>query len=136
MGTNYYHHKEPACQLCGHKNEDRHIGKSSGGWCFSLHVYPEEGISDLADWEREWISGYITDEYGETVSAKDMLRHIINRGPGKARESKPYGYANWVEFDRRNQSQPGPNGMLRHRVNDSCIKHGEGTWDCIIGEFS
>ena len=34
MGTNYY-------------LNDRHIGKSSAGWYFALHIYPEENINSL-----------------------------------------------------------------------------------------
>jgi hypothetical protein len=35
---------------CGGVGKRGVFGKSSGGWTFSLHVYPEDGIKDLADW--------------------------------------------------------------------------------------
>lgn len=50
MGTNYYLHTKPDCECCGRGFEPLHIGKSSGGWCFSLHVMPEDNINTLDDW--------------------------------------------------------------------------------------
>ena len=42
MGTNYYFEdSSEVCECCGRGAESLHIGKSSGGWCFSLHVMPE-----------------------------------------------------------------------------------------------
>ena len=42
MGTNYYLHRPRTneCEHCGRADEapPLHIGKSSSGWCFSLHV--------------------------------------------------------------------------------------------------
>ena len=49
----------------------------------------------------------------------------------------------WVQRDRPAQwwvqnhhAIPGPNGLLRHRIGEHCIGHGDGTWDLIRGEFS
>lgn len=39
MGTNYYLYEKPACACCGREFGSKHIGKSSGGWCFSLEMY-------------------------------------------------------------------------------------------------
>lgn len=45
MGVNYY--------VCDPKAPDRygmHIGKSSGGWCFALRVYPEYSLTTFQRW--------------------------------------------------------------------------------------
>lgn len=136
MGTNYYHHKEvkPACECCkrGPDVEVRHIGKSSAGWCFSLHVIPEDGITCLEDWEARWSEPgtWIEDEYGRQISAEQMREVIAQRSwkwTGGALEGK------WL---RDNHALPGPNGLVRHALGWHCIGHGEGTWDYIVGEFS
>jgi hypothetical protein len=136
MGTNYYHHEKEPCPTCGHEgDEPRHIGKSSGGWCFSLHVYPEEGIADLGDWKARWGSGVIKDEYGKTVTPDDMESRITQRSWEPAKRV-PMGYADWSQFHEQNGSEPGPSGLLRHRIGPHCLGHGAGTWDLIAGDFS
>jgi hypothetical protein len=56
MGTNYYSVRRGVEELDSDafwalRDEDSddclHIGKSSLGWCFSLHVIPERGINTL-----------------------------------------------------------------------------------------
>ena len=37
MGTNYYLETD-ACDKCGRGDGPLHIGNSSAGWCFALHV--------------------------------------------------------------------------------------------------
>lgn len=121
MGTNYYWFNREPCECCKRPFQGKHIGKSSAGWCFSLHVYPDEEIHDLSDWERRFSSGYIENEYGERVAPDSMLACIRDRR-GKLVGERPH---NW------------PNGLSRHCVDDRhCIGHGEGTWDLIVGDFS
>lgn len=141
MGTNYYLH-EKECPTCGHCKEPKHIGKSSGGWCFSLHVMPEEGVNNLGDWMECWnVPGVvIRDEYGDVISPEDMYSIIIDR----SWEDKNWEVSSWWdyhyksegEFHARNYSQRGPKGLLRHALGGRCVAHGEGTWDLITGEFS
>lgn len=52
MGTNYYLRlKSEICPHCGRGDEGLlHIGKSSAGWCFSLHVMNR--IQSLDDWKK------------------------------------------------------------------------------------
>jgi len=38
LGTNYYWQESEPCAACGRGYEQVHVGKSSAGWCFSLHV--------------------------------------------------------------------------------------------------
>ena len=131
MGTNYYWYKKSPCICCGRPYEPLHIGKSSGGWCFSLHVIPEEGINDLPDWEELWtvLDSKIKDEYGREILPSEMLENIIDRGRDKP-PSDDFDY-------ERNYAVPGPNNLARHKLDGKhCVKHGNGTWDCITGEFS
>ena len=131
MGTNYYWYEKPPCSNCKRPYEPLHIGKSSGGWCFSLHVIPERKINDLEDWEHLWRKNgsFIEDEYGQRVPADIMLDKIVNRS-GECDNQ-------WSKKDyQQNYAEPGPHGLARHILGYHCIKHGEGTWDCIIGEFS
>lgn len=130
MGTNYYLNMKPPCESCGRPYEPKHIGKSSGGWCFSLHVIPEESINDLADWQKIWSApeATIEDEYGRLISELEMTDIICNR--------KWEPRSKWsAEEYMRNQAEPGPNGLARHVVGRHCLKHGAGTWDCIEGDF-
>lgn len=132
MGTNYYWYPGPACKCCKRPFEPLHIGKSSAGWCFSLHVMPERGIEDLDDWERFWKKegSYIEDEYGTEITPDSMREIITDRSQPKTPKWTPENY-------RSNYAEPGPNNLARHRLEAGhCQKHGSGTWDCIIGEFS
>jgi hypothetical protein len=97
-----------------------HIGKSSFGWCFSLHVMPEHGIHNLQDWkalaDRLIAGGWrIEDEYREII-ALDKLWKVVER-------------ADWEQKDGR--------PLNRHYVDgDHCIGNGEGFYDYMVGWFS
>lgn len=134
MGTNYYLHA-PACPHCGHEAEKPiHLGKSSGGWCYGLHVMPEIGIHTLQD-----VGALITDkindgweiknEYGDKLSKGQWAKIVLERRGRNFRKDK--------EWYVQNSATRGPNGLVRHIVDGwHCIGHGEGTYDYIIGEFS
>ena len=140
MGTNYYSVKrdvdynlfESFWDLRG--TEDCiHIGKSSVGWCFSLHIVPRLGINTIEDWIRMFIEPdrIIIDEYREIVPFDRMMGIITARG-----RADP---CNWTqEMLDRNFAELGPNNLVRHSINSAsgCVSHGEGTWDLIVGEFS
>ncbi len=136
MGTNYYMlNGRPPCPTCGHdSSEERHIGKSSMGWVFTLHVYPDENIKTLQDWIVLLCTPgvRIRDEYGKLVELGDLLKTIAGRRGMKADEDdfRP-------SFLRDNHATPGPFGLLRSQIDGHhCIGHGEGTWDYNVGEFS
>lgn len=82
MGTNYYLRKKNyKDNRFDHSDLGLHIGKSSYGWSFSLHVVP--GIAEnLEDWKVLWSSRpfVIVDEYGTTVSKEEMLSIVTERG--------------------------------------------------------
>jgi hypothetical protein len=135
MGTNYYAEQAAgeACSHCGRSDvaERLHIGKSSAGWCFSLHVIPERGLNSLEDWKEYLRQPNITieDEYGRRHTLSELLDRITNRA--QAVRSAPN-----AQFLRENNAVPGPSGLVRHKIDRYCIGHGEGTWDLLTGEFS
>jgi hypothetical protein len=129
VGTNYYYQDKPPCGCCGRPFGDLHIGKSSAGWCFSLHVIPEEDINSLEDWKRRWkTGGVIVDEYGERLTPEEMLRVITERH----RIHPMSEHFDWS----RNHAEPGPGNLARHAIGRYCVGHGDGTYDLIPGEFS
>lgn len=143
MGTNYYLRHKPDCERCGRPFEPLHIGKSSAGWCFSLHVAPEDGINDLDDWRKLWRQpgALIRDEYGASLSIEEM-EVIITKRERKVEWDDDWWrslfghYVSEADFHEQNHSERGPMGLLRSVLNDDCIKHGDGTWDCIASSFS
>lgn len=132
MGTNYYLHEKDDCPCCKRGYDPLHIGKSSWGWCFSLHVILKENINTLDDWRGRWSKDgvVIRDEYGDTITADQMNEIITNRSHPEPNT--------WTAIEyQRNQSAPGPNNLVRHVVDHRhCIGHGDGTWDYITGDFS
>jgi hypothetical protein len=143
MGTNYYLEFDP-CPHCGVAKERKHIGKSSGGWCFALHVYPPE-ITTLTDWLGEFYKPdtKIINEYGEVISIGGMQSIITHRswdlGWSEERlKSPPTGFDSWKDFLKANYAEFGPNGLLRHKADgrSHCVGNGKGPWDYIEGDFS
>lgn len=109
MGTNYYHKDYAgACPTCGQVAPSKHIGKSSWGWPFGLHIYPEDGIVSLHDWfKRLEDGGVIENEYGEVVDIEYLRTLIANR-----------------EFSRTHEQD----GRF-------CVGHAD-KCDLLVGEFS
>lgn len=162
MGTNYYARKKPedACPHCGSQTTypDLHIGKSSGGWCFLLRVYPEDEYTpederglpkSLEEWKAYWAQDgvSIVDEYRQEWTVEDMLAQITERTGTRDFSELPlngrYRYSSWEQYldaEHRGTAVRGPNGLLRHKLAEvspyGCIAHGEGTWDLHAGEFS
>ena len=147
MGTNYYWYEKSECPCCHRPYEPLHIGKSSSGWCFSLHIYPDKNINNLDDWKKllNKPESYILDEYDRETSYTEMIEIITERSTDIDWDTVNdvyfqglYGdYSGEDDFHAENSSQRGPNGLLRHRIYPyHCIGHGEGTWDYIIGDFS
>jgi hypothetical protein len=134
MGMNYYHYDPTdmvTCCECGqHVPKKRHIGKSSGGWCFSLHVGDDCPMS-LTEWQSllQKPGTYIQNEEYEVVSFKEMMQTITKRS---WKRDKIMSY----EDLRKNQATIGPNGLMRHQISPHCIAHGDGTYDYIVGDFS
>ena len=132
MGTNYYWYEQPPCIRCGREYEPKHIGKSSAGWCFGLHVFPDEGINTIQDWIDKWNlpGSLIFDEYGGPLTPIEMQEIVTQRSWPPDRKWSP------KEMDV-NHASPGPHGLVRHRIDGQhTIGHGEGTWDYEVGDFS
>jgi len=131
VGTNYYYIPKPACSCCGREFDRIHIGKSSAGWCFGLHVNQED-INTLEDWKKlfEIEGSVIMNECGDVVTKEEMLSNITDRSWK--------GQTDWTdEMYAQNHAIKGPNGLARHSLYPGlCIGHGEGTWDYLIGDFS
>jgi hypothetical protein len=141
VGTNYYLYTKGTLldRLTGKQEDEIHIGKSSGGWCFSLRIHPELGINSLTDWYKVWRrnKAVIRNEYGEEVSIEEMIDVVTKR----KRHRQPFvpsnGYVSGEDFLVRNHAVYGPHGLLRHTIDGRhCIAHGPGTWDLIKGDFS
>lgn len=109
-----------------------HIGKSSAGWVFALHVYPDVGLRNWDDWLALIHSGgqvEIEDENGEYMGKPDFVRTVAQRAWNGAPPT-------WQVL-RENHAELGPNNLLRWRVDgERVIGHGEGTYDYHVGEFS
>ena len=136
MGTNYYWIRETnICNHCGRRDEERlHIGKSSAGWYFHLHIIKEESINNLDDWTKKfYIPGSkIKDEYGFVTTPGELLTIISERKgiPFKSKEEEE-------EFHKYNGSEDGQNNLVRSTIDGvNCVGHGEGPWDYVTGEFS
>lgn len=139
MGTNYYLFKD-ACPHCGRGDDALHIGKSSCGWCFALHVYRDgEGPANLEEWKAAWsVPGVeIRNEHREKISPEDMLATITDREGRPDSGKAPFRYASLSEALFKNHAQIGPRNLWRHKIDGTgCIGHGDGTFDLIVGEFS
>lgn len=111
---------------------DRHIGKSTNGWVFSLHIYPEEGIKTFTDWLLllKDPAKVIVDDRGREVSVEEMVRVITERQGDQETRSVLFDYS-------RNRAEPGPHNLVRRRIDYMlCVGHGEGTYDYLVGDFS
>lgn len=111
------------------------------GWCFALHIYPEDefAIFDLEDWEVVWGAnrGKILDEYNREITTKEMLGKIQDRYHPADPRTTPHGYSSWEDFYTQNHARPGPNNLCRSKIDGThCTGHGKGTWDLMVGEFS
>lgn len=130
MGTNYYWQAgEDRCRECGRSdNEEIHIGKSSAGWCFMLHVDPAKEIEGLADWLERWFrdGSRIRDDYGTDITATEMWAIVMCRRRAISEKMDGAWYA-------RNHAKPGPLGLARSTYNAT---PGDGPYDLVTGEFS
>lgn len=133
MSTNFYL-SPPQCPCCGHQAASIHLGKSSVGWTFGLHVRPEENINnwqDIINLIKEKQADYwsIRDEYGESYSFAQFVDVVCNR-------TTPRKIPKDSEWLVMNYAQPGPNNLIRRQLGKYCIGHGDGTYDYLVGEFS
>lgn len=144
MGTNYYLYTN-ICSHCG-RSDRMHIGKSSGGWCFSLHVEPEDPSfpHSLKEWEALWNQPgtRIENEYGEEVGNSAMKTIIADRSwVSVVPISEELRLQKWFQ---QNHAIQGPRGLARHTLDiyvgwgdpDDPTNGRDSTWDRISGVFS
>lgn len=129
MGTNYYIEASEPCDKCGLVPSRLHIGKSSAGWCFSLHVIPELGIYTLKDWQKMWKGRTIKDEYGDVVSKGRMNYLITKRQGDRGKVSDSFLRQNSAVWDDTYK-------LLRHKIDGHlCVGHGDKSYDLMMGDF-
>ena len=163
MGTNYYwlrpneaYEEHEISRLVQPKYEMVHIGRSSAGWCFKLHVYPNGynglDINSWAQWKRLFKDLgddlILVNEYYEKIDLDYLKTVVEDRSSSQdwetfdkeLREGKYKFYRdikNLDEFLRRNSAIKGPNNLMRSKIdNRHCIGHADGPWDYMVGEFS
>lgn len=152
MGCNFYlvynEIVDVECHCCGHVKQEkrkRHLGKSFGGWCYSLHVYPEEGLHDFVSICQEvgvclGDGGYIEDEYGDEWTEDAWVADVEIRYrslPISEESVIKQGYKSLQDFLDRNNAIIDPNNLLRHKIDGRyCIGHGGSTYDYLVGDFS
>lgn len=72
----------------------------------------------------------ILDEYGELLSAQEMIERIEKR-EWKRKENISADY-----LEQNNATYDEPSGLLRHKIGFLCVENGPGTYDYMDGEFS
>lgn len=130
MGLNYYWHQKPApCVTCGHDEAKvTHIGKSSMGWVFMLHIDPEESLNTLEDWQDRWKEpgSKILNEHGTLISIVQMNSIILER----SNPNNPWSSNKMKD----NGAIHGPYGLRRSVANHPAPD--DATYDLDGGEFS
>jgi len=133
MGTNFY---TTVFDEEDKTTKELHIGKSSAGWCFALHAIPERNLMSWEDWCVFLKDKKIYNEYGNSLTLDEMDNKVTSRSWGREEGWRlQKGYSSWEDFFNKNQAQLGPDGLLRHKISDRCILHGDSTWDLMLGEF-
>ena len=157
MGTNFHliynEMVDVECPCCGHTKKERkkrHLGKSSGGWYYALHVYPEELLGTFDDirqhvYEVLEQGGHIEDEYGGVVPVEDWLQCVTVRSAKHPVDyqrdlAEAFGHRRYQSVKHyldAMQAVEGPNNLLRAKIDGMrCIGHGTGTCDYMVGNFS
>ncbi len=100
MGTNYYAGINK-CEGCGKFEEKIHLGKSSFGWRFGVEIQ-EEYYKDFYEFEKFITQPeiIIMDEYGEVISATDLLILIESKEthkPHSDMDSKQDSYVDLIK---------------------------------------
>ena len=134
MGINFYLHIN-TCDHCGRSEKTLHIGKSSTGWAFLLHVDPT-GETCPRNWS-EWAAliakpgerNRVTDEDGREYTLPELVEVVMHRkGATTLETSNNTADGRW--FDKSTH-------LWRVTVDgDRCIETGDGTYDLIVGEFN
>jgi hypothetical protein len=111
------------------------------GWTFALHIYPELGITTVYDWMQllSQQGSRIIDEYDKPVTLVEMIEIIFarHRDPMTDADARLMGYDSANHFYERNNAALGPSGLIRPKIDGvHCVRHGTGTYDYHVGDFS
>jgi len=111
MSTNYYaiyDECDCTCDHCSKKGMAYHLGKSSTGWAFALHIEPSMNLYDLEDIITFLIQkkATIIDERNSYCSLEDWLGLVVDLHP-----------------------------EVKHREDGKRCLVGSGTFDLLEGEF-
>lgn len=113
-----------------------HIGKSSFGWTFSLHIKPPF-INGIKEIERflSLQSVHVEDQNKNILTKDEMLSIIYNR----IGEDKWWNEITQEWLDQRDAIKD-PRNLVRFKVGDidvhvKCIGYEDGPWDLIVGDF-
>lgn len=104
------------------------IGKSSSGWKFCLHIYPNHNINSFKDWHDilkndEYI---IVDEYNNVISLNEMI-NIITKKPGVYKKEDAGKIID-------NQYIVSEVGLLQHSYKGFIVVENE-TYDYLICDY-
>ena len=148
MGINYYLKKKNHLTGAADRYDTGlHIGQSSYGWAFALHVVP--GIAEsLADWKDLWSCRHfvIVDEWGKRVSKEEMLSIVTERGTlspeheysGLKRRDPEIPKDEWDPKTHLHRHVPEFNHAIKYNQEFreyNKINWGEG-YDLLVGEWS
>lgn len=75
MGTNYYL-RYNYCPNCG-RYEEKHLGKSSGGWRFLFQI--NEEVHNFEEFKTFITKGEIYDSYEKPCTAEELLKLIDDK---------------------------------------------------------
>lgn len=155
MGTNYYAVFDEKDVLPAPACDDGpnivHLGKSSIGWRFSLHVYPEQGIMNLLDVMSDilFTARRIQDEYKVNYTIAEFLEIVTERerkvtypidipAPLQSYIYRIHNREDLVEYYRDHLGyELDDKNLIIHPIDrDHCIGNAKNrTFDFIIGQF-
>ena len=109
-----------------------HIGKSSYGWIFGLHVFPDLGLNTYEDWEKLLPYGKIRDEYMEPHTCYQFVEMLYDK-VNRAKKQPP-----------REENTLSPNdsfvcpesNLFRRKGHDFIVNNTHPLCDYLTGYFS
>lgn len=114
--------------------EEIHVGKSSAGWVFLLHIHPDKNIYSLEDYCNIWYDPNIAlyNEYDELISPKQLEHTICDR----ALEDDRLTQAEIKQFCKENQCRYDASyGLFRYDLDEFTIPTSK-SYDITTKDFS